>query len=355
MPTTQSRKFPRRNYFGIALLAIALAGCSSDNTSQTVTSQTPQATIDLQAHRGGRGMTIEESLPGFAKALELGVSTLELDIVLTKDNVPLIWHDPIILDTKCTDTKPITDGDSQYPYVGKIVHDLTNAQIQMLDCGSKTLENFPEQQAIPGNKVATLPQLFELVQSYHADIRFNIETKIEAEKPEQSASPQEFVNVILNAIRSANVLNKVSIQSFDWRTFALVKKAEPSIPLVALYDETTFTPGSLWLGGINFDTYHNDPIGAAVALGANVISPGYSNPYGAKVGEPGFALIADREYVQKAHHAGIKVIPWTINDKATIAAQIDTGVDGVITDYPDRMREVLKEKSLTLPTAYSAP
>jgi glycerophosphoryl diester phosphodiesterase len=314
----------------VTLVALSTA-CTSDDDEGRV--------VDLQGHRGARGLIVEESLAAYTKALGLGVSTLELDIVLSKDKVPLVWHDPTVLDTKCTDTSPATPDDPQFPYVGKLVHDLTNNQLQTLDCGSKTLKDYPEQQAVPGNKIATLPQLFDLVKSHNADIRYNIETKIEAEKPEESATPQEFVDVILATVDAAGVKDQVDIQSFDWRSLTLVHRTEPSIPLVALYDETTFVPGSKWLGDIAFDEFSNDPIGAVAKLGANVVSPNYK-------------LITDKAYTDKAHEAGLTVIPWTVNDKSAIAAQIDLGVDGVITDYPNRAREVLQEKGLPLPKAY---
>lgn len=334
-----------------AVLAIGIVA-SCESSSQTTEHDTHTA-IDLQAHRGGRGLTIEESLDGFAKALRLGVTTLELDIVLTADKTPLIWHDPVVLAEKCTDTAPAFPGDPQFPYVGKVIHDLTYAQTQTLDCGSRTLPNFPRQQAVPGNRIATLPQLFDLVSTHGADgVRFNIETKVEADKTEQSAAPQEFVDTILAAVAQAGKTDAVEIQSFDWRTLPLVRKAAPSIPLVALYDDTTFHAGSRWLGPVRYEDHPDDPLAAVRALGADIVSPGYSVPYGKKAGEPGFALIADRTYVDNAHRLGLRVIPWTVNDKATIAAQIDTGVDGVITDYPDVMREVLQEKGRPLPPAY---
>ncbi|MFI6040676.1 glycerophosphodiester phosphodiesterase [Nocardia sp. NPDC051321] len=325
------------------------AACDSRSDSSPAT---PPRTVELQAHRGGRGLTAEESLPGFAKAIELGVSTLELDIVLTADKMPMIWHDPTVLATKCADTAPVVPADPQFPYVGKLVHDLTYAQTQTLDCG-KTLTDFPGQQAVPGNKIATLPALFDLVKTYRgAHLRYNIETKVEAEHPEQSAAPQEFVDVILSTVAAAGETGNVDVQSFDWRSLPLVRKANPAIPLVALYDDTTFVAGSKWLGPIRYEDFAGDPLGAVRALGANAASPGYSVPSGKKVGEPGFALVADKAYVERAHGLDLRVIPWTVNDKATIAAQLDTGVDGVITDYPDRAREALREKGLPLPPAY---
>jgi glycerophosphoryl diester phosphodiesterase len=258
----------------------------------------PQATaeptgFDLQAHRGGRGETTEESLRAFAKSLELGVSTLELDIIITKDAQPLVWHDPKIEPTKCADTAPAFAGDPHYPYVGKLVHDLTLAQIHTLDCG-KLLKDFPAAEVVRSNKIATLPEVFALADSYHADVRYNIETKVEAEKPETSAAPQDFVDVIIAAVRAAGKVDKVEIQSFDWRTLPLVRAAESSIPLVALWDETTWVPGSPWLAGVD-PAVVPDPIAGAQLVGAGILSPGYSVPYGMTPKDPGFALVAQRE------------------------------------------------------------
>lgn len=275
--------------------------------------------FDLQAHRGGRGEATEQSLRAFARSLELGVSTLELDVVLTRDRQPLVWHDPTIAAEKCADTAPAFAGDPQYPYVGKLVHDLTLAQIRTLDCGRR-LDDFPNAEVVPGNRIATLPQVFALADSYRADaVRYNIETKVDADEPE----PQEFVDVILATVRAAGKVERVDIQSFDWRTLPLVHRAEPSIPLVALYDEQT--PG--------------DPLIGALTVGADAVSPDYR-------------LVAGKPYVDRAHALGLKVIPWTVDDVDAMRRQIGYGVDGIITDYPTALRGVLAELSMPLPPAY---
>ncbi|MBI3223547.1 MAG: glycerophosphodiester phosphodiesterase [Mycolicibacterium cosmeticum] len=292
--------------------------------------------FDLQAHRGGRGETTEESLRAFTKALELGVTTLELDIVLSKDAAPMVWHDPTVQADKCADTGPATPGDPQYPYVGKLVHDLTLAQLRTLNCG-KLLSGFPGAEVVSGNKIATLDQVFALADAHHAGVRYNIETKIEADKPETSAAPEQFVDVILAAVRAANKLDKVEIQSFDWRTLPLVRRQESGIPLVALWDETTWVPDSVWTAGVN-PAVVGDPIIGAMSVGANILSPEYS--------------LVDRAFVDRAHAKGLKVIPWTVNDADAMRAQIAAGVDGIITDYPSRLRAVLGELGMPLPTAY---
>ncbi len=269
--------------------------------------------FDLQAHRGGRGETTEGSLHGFAKAIETGVSTLELDIVLTRDAQPLVWHDPVIEPSKCADTGPAVAGDPQYPYVGKRVAELTVAQVYTLDCG-QPLPEFPEAEVPPGNVIATLPEVFALADSYHADVRYNIETKVDAE------DPQQIVEVTLAAVRAAGKLDAVEIQSFDWRTLPLVRAVEPAIPLVALWESGP------------------DPIAGAAAAGADTVSPHYS--------------VVDRAFVDRAHRAGLKVIPWTVNDATAMREQIAAGVDGLITDYPQRARTVMAELGMPLPPAY---
>ncbi len=264
----------RKTWSSLAILLMLI--CASLVPSAPAGAES--TSFDLQAHRGGRGETTEESLRGFAKALELGVTTLELDIVLSKDAQPMVWHDPVIQAAKCADTAPAVAGDPAYPYVGKQVNELTLQQLRTLDCG-KLLPDFPSAEVVKGNKIATLPEVFALTDSYGADVRYNIETKVEAEKQQMSAPPQQFVDVILAAVRAAGRTDKVEIQSFDWRTLPMVRAAQPSIPLVALYDETTWVPGSPWLNGVDAVVV-GDPIVGAVLVGANIISPGYSVPYG---------------------------------------------------------------------------
>ena len=315
---------------GVVLVAIALVAAPLPTAS-------PQAPgFDLQAHAGGRGEATGESLRAFAKSLEIGVSTLELDINITKDRQPLVWHDPIIDVGQCADTGPAFGGDASYPYVKKHVHDLTLAQIRTLDCG-KPNSQFPHAEVVRGNKIAILPEVFALADSYRADVRYNIETKVAADRPGISAEPQEFVDVVLAAVRAAGKVDRVEIQSFDWRTLPLVHQAEPSIPLVALWNEYTWVPDSPWLAGVNPAVVGDSVIGATL-IGANILSPPYS-----LVNEP---------LVDRAHSLGLKVIPWTVDDATDMRAQIADGVDGIITNYPATLRSVMADLGMPLPPAY---
>ena len=322
----------------LARLGAVLASLASVALLAPVPTASPQAPrFDLQAHRGGSGETTEESLRAFAKSLELGVSTIELDIVLTKDGQPLVWHDPTIDAEKCTDTGPAFVGDPAYPYVGKLVHELTLVQVGTLDCGRRLAE-FPDAEVVRGNKIAILPQVFALADAYQVSVRYNIETKVEADHPGASADPQEFVDVILAAVRAAGKVDRVQIQSFDWRTLPMVHRAEPSIPLVALYDEETWAPDSPWLAGINAAVV-GDPMIGALLVGADIVSPLYQ-------------LVTGKPYVDQAHSLGLKLIPWTVNDAGAMRAQIGYGVDGIITDYPTLLRGVMAELGMPLPPAY---
>lgn len=293
---------------GIAVAVTALALAMGGPLSSV---NALPADFDLQAHRGGRGETTEESLHAFAKAIELGVSTLELDIVLTRDRQPLVWHDPVIEPRKCTDTGPAFVGDPDYPYVGRRVAELSLAQIRTLDCGH-LLAEFPDAEVVSGNVIATLPEVFAL--AGHTGVRYNIETKVDGD------NQQQLVDVILAAVRAAGKLDSVEIQSFDWRTLPMVRAVEPNIPLVALWEEGP------------------DPIFGAVSVGADIVSPDYA--------------VVDEAFVRRAHAAGLRVIPWTVNEADAMRQQIAAGVDGLITDYPSRLRVVLAELGMPLPRAY---
>ncbi|GAC67696.1 glycerophosphodiester phosphodiesterase family protein [Gordonia soli] len=345
----------RRQLVGVLLAALAAATLTAVPASAAPTAPgaaPARGAFDLQSHRGGRGEHTEESLAGFERSLRLGVSTLELDIVLTRDLTPIVWHDATIQADKCRDTRPVTPGDRQFPYVGKVVHDLSYAQISTLRCDKK-LADFPDAQPIVDNRIARLRDLFDLTRRLGArSIGYNIETKIEAEKRSQSASPEEYVGVIVATIRAAAAAQgapiRATIQSFDWRTLPIAAQLAPDLPRVALWDETTWKPGSRWLGPVSYAGVKGDVIAGARQV-ATVLSPGYSVPYGQTTSDPGFRLIADRAFVDRAHRLGLKVIPWTVNDPATMNAQIEAGVDGIITDYPTRLRAVMRDRGMPLP------
>lgn len=312
----------------------SIAGSSFSFGSSIAGSSKPEQSkpqgFDLQSHRGGRGEYTEESRKAFEESVKMGVSTLELDIVLAEDGTPVVWHDPAIQADKCTDTKPATENDPEFPYVGKLIHELNWKQLQTLNC-NKVLKDFPDAKAEEENKLLQLQDVFEIAAA-DPQMRFNIETKIEAEEPDKSAEPQEFVNAILPVVRTNKATSRTTIQSFDWRSLPLVRKAQPDISLALLYDATTWKSGSQWIGDVDYDKVGGNVNKAATQLGAEILSPHYK--------------LVTPESVASAHEAGLQVLPWTVNKKPDMQAMIDAKVDGLITDYPTRGMEVLKENKL---------
>jgi glycerophosphoryl diester phosphodiesterase len=316
--------------------------------------------FDIQAHRGGLGLTVESTIASFSHGLELGVSTLELDVQITQDGYAVVTHDRKVTGSKCRDTAPYTPGDPEYPYVGKFINTLTLKQVKQLDCGSLPQTGFPGQEPDPGARMPELKDVFALVKAYHAnDVKLNVETKVEAGAPSETAPREQFVQVVAGEIRKAHIARQVTIQSFDWGSLMRMHQVMPELPLVAL-DNFDFLqvgkPGkSPWLGGIDIDDFGGDPIKAVKSFGASAISPVDGFPQGGKITDPAFRPYFTADTVKSAHQAGLKVIPWTVDDPATIQWFVDQGVDGIISDYPDRVRDLARANGFKLPKAYDAP
>ena len=335
---------------------VAVQTAAADDTAVL-----PQKThFDLQAHRGGIGMTTEESLEGFGKAMRLGVTTLELDTQVTRDEKVVVTHDRQISPSKCRDTEPVAQGDPMYPYAGKYIKDLTLAQIKTMDCGFQQLPGFPDQEQITGFRMVELKDVLNLVKSYDAkQVTLNIETKVEAGAPEQTAPVGLFVRRVFEEIHASGIEDQVTIQSFAWGSLNEMHRLAPEWPLVALTNRDFLQVGapgaSPWLGGVDADTYGGDLVttaAAAIPGGLETVSPTYGFPQNGKVGDPGFQLYPDQRMVSEAHARGLKVIPWTCDDPATVKELMHLGVDGIITDYPNQVRQIMTDRGMRLPKAY---
>ena len=357
--SSRTRTARRLGVLLVALLAPALSPVVPPSVLPAATAA-PDNDFDLQAHRGGVGLTVESTLPAFAKALEIGVTTLELDTQITEDGVAVVTHDRKVSDKKCLDTTPATQDDAEWPYVGKYVNTLTLAQVKTLDCGSQRQANFPDQELSPGERMPTLTQVFDLVRRYDADsVTLNVETKVEAGAPSETAPREQFVQVVASDIREAGLLDQVTVQSFDWGALMRMREVEPRLPLVALtnYDFLQVDqPGaSPWLGGIDIDDFDDDPIAAVDSFDASAFSPVHGFPQNGTVNDPGYEPYVTKAMVRHAHRAGLDVIPWTVNDEPTMTSLMDAGVDGLITDYPNRLRDLMAERGLDLPRSYVDP
>ena len=337
----------------VVLAAFATGASAAPNHFPEPTLSKPVTVrFDLEGHRGTRGLRPEDTLPAFAKALDVGVRTLELDTGVTKDGVVVVSHDPLINPLVCTDTRPARKGDPAYPYVGKYIHRLTYAQIKTLDCGTRhpadpgTDPFIRSQLPVPGTRIPTLNQVFRLVEQRHADdVQLNIETKIDPTASAATVSPRVFVAKDVAVIRRhRNGIARSLLQSFDWRTLRIARHVAPRLRRVALVDASTAQIGrpgaSPWLGGADVDAYHGDIPAAATSVGAAVISPEMS--------------LVDRAFTASAHRHRQLVVAYTADSVRDMQALITAGVDGIITDYPDWLRDVLSVNRFRLPRRYPA-
>ncbi|WP_236866764.1 glycerophosphodiester phosphodiesterase family protein [Brevibacterium daeguense] len=342
-----------------AALAATLTAVVVTTAAVPANAERPEDRFDLQAHRGGTGLYTESTVESFANALELGVTTLELDTQVTEDGAVVVTHDRQISADKCRDTAPATAEDPEFPYVGKYLTDLTLAQVKTVECGYQRLPQFPDQQVATGPMIE-LSDVFDVVRHYRANnVMLNIETKVEAGAPEETAPRAEFVGAVLAEIKEHRMERQVTIQSFDWGALELVEELNPALPRVALTNHDFLQIGqpgaSPWLGGLDSDDFDGDLVAMAEHLGVDAISPVHGFPQGGKLGDPEYRVYPDEQMVADAHAAGIEVIPWTVDDPATMHHLMDLGVDGLITDRPDRLREVMAERGLRLPKQYTAP
>jgi glycerophosphoryl diester phosphodiesterase len=304
----------------------------------------PAHAFDLQGHRGARGLAPENTLEGFTLALSIGVTTLELDLAMTRDDVLVVSHDRRLNPdhTRGPDGRFL---DAQ----GPAIRSLTLAEVQRFDVGrlkprSNYASTFPEQKAADGARIPALTEVFDLVKHANADhVRFNIETKITPTSGAETPDPDIFAAALARAIREAGLTSRATIQSFDWRTLKAMQRVAPEIARVCLTAEVlnfdTVKRGeagpSPWLAGLDIDDFSGSVPRLVQAAGCAVWSPLHRN--------------ARADDVKAAQALGLKVIPWTVNERADMEKLIVLGVDGIITDYPDRLRAVMAEKNLALP------
>lgn len=321
------------------LLASGLASGAGMSTETSATHG-----FDLQAHRGGRGLRPENTLPAFRHALEIGVSTLELDCAVTKDGVVVVSHDSAL--------NPDITRDANGKFLGATgpsIVTLTFAELERYDVGRLRSggdygARFPEQQAVDGTRIPKLADVYALVRrSGNHELRFNVEAKLDPTQPALTLPPQPFVEAMLKVIRESGFASRTIIQSFDWRTLDIVHKLAPQVVTVALTDEQlgedTIEKGKLgasqWLGGLDVDDYGGSVPRLVKANGSQVWSPN--------------ALDLNAGVVAEAHALGLKVIPWTVNDPKDMERVLALGVDGMISDRPDLLRSVLEAKGLAVP------
>jgi glycerophosphoryl diester phosphodiesterase len=268
----------------------------------------PAMAIDLQGHRGARGHLPENTLPAFAYAISLGVTTVELDVGVTRDGVVVVHHDR----TLNPDLARGPDG-QWVKAPAPAIFSLTFEQLKAYDVGrlrpgSEYLSRFKEQKPVDGTRIPKLEDVLKL----DAKVRFNIETKLSPETPQETLAPEPFARALIAEVRKAGVEKRTTIQSFDFRTLKVVEREAPEIATAYLTSKR-----------------YPDPARVAEA-GARIWSPDFS--------------VLNEESVKKAKVLGLRIIPWTVNEPGDIARMLDLGVEGIISDYPDRVQAELKRR-----------
>jgi glycerophosphoryl diester phosphodiesterase len=322
----------------VSLLALVLVGALGYGGAVL-----PSA-FDLQGHRGARGLRPENTLPAFAKALSLGVTTLELDLGLTRDRVLVVGHDPrLSANVARGPDGRFVEGSGPAIYASTY-DDLQGYDVGRLRPGSAYAARFPEQVGMDGVRMPRFADVVALAgRAGNRSVRFNVEIKIDLRDPEATAPPAAFADALVAFLREHDLGPRVTIQSFDWRTLLEVSRAAPDIRTACLTIVTpnndTVTPdasgASPWHAGLSMRENGGSMPALVKAAGCRVWSMFWRN------------LSADD--VARSHAIGVEVLPWTVNDPADMARLIDMGVDGIITDYPDRLRAVMAAKKLPLP------
>ncbi|EJF09433.1 MULTISPECIES: glycerophosphodiester phosphodiesterase [Pontibacter] len=269
--------------------------------------------FDLEGHRGARGLMPENTIPAMIRALDLGVTTLEMDVHITKDKQVVLSHDPYIN----PEHDLLSDG-SEIPAANKrryVLYQMDYAAIKTFDAGTKFYDKFPQQEKLPTYK-PLLSDLIDSVQTYLQQqelpqVYYNIETK---SKPggdgKLHPAPEEFVELLMGVIEAKGMSEWVIIQSFDVRTLQVLQRRYPHIKTSLLVEN---------LKGLNKNL-------ETLGFIPDIYSPYY------KLITPGL--------IRNCHAKGMKVIPWTINEKNEMQRLKEMGVDGLISDYPNLYREL---------------
>jgi glycerophosphoryl diester phosphodiesterase len=286
-----------------ALLTIASCKAQLNKTSKVVF-----PAFDTEAHRGGRGLMPENTMPAMRNAIDIGVTTLEMDTHITADGKVILSHDdgfnPLFALTP--DGKEIAKADA-HKYA---LYQMPYAEIVKFDVGSKYYDKFPQQQKLKVH-IPLLTDVIDTVQTYlkakgKPQVFYNIETKSSAKNDGlYNPSPEKFVQLLMEVVEQKKITPYVVIQSFDKRTIQVLHQKYPQVKTSYLIEnKNSFTDNMTDLGFTPF-----------------IYSPNYK--------------LVTPELVKQCHDKGIKIVPWTVNTKEEIASLKALGVDGIISDYPN--------------------
>lgn len=300
--------------------------------------------FEVHGHRGARGLRPENTLAGFDYAIALGVTTLEMDVGISQDGVVMVCHDPYINPKLCLSQR----GDPVPEVPVQLLKDFTVQEIQAFDCGSLNPDPsyFTRQQLVSGERIPTLQAVFDLAEAKNPTIHYNIESKVNPLKPDDTASAMVFAEKLVELIAANHLEERAIVQSFDWSVLRQVKRLNSSIRTSALvsHQEHTSTlyyqdKPSPFLAGFAAEDFNGDVAALLTATGfVDIYSPNFET------------LLPDSpmflQNISAFHQAGFSVLPWTVNQPNMMQRLIQLGVDGLITDYPDTLLNVLNSQKI---------
>ena len=290
----------------VLLSTVLFSACKSSKMS---TANTP-VSFDKQGHRGARGLMPENTIPAMYKAIDLGVTTLEMDIVFTRDNMAILSHEPFFNEVITTYPQTALLNDKEPKLFN--IYRMDFASTQNFDVGMKMHPDFPRQQKMKVTK-PSLAALIDSVEVYTAKkglpkMYYNIETKTNPETDKVfHPAPAAFVDMLMKVIKEKGIEERVIIQSFDMRTLQYLHKKYPSMKTALLAEAINKNSFRKQLNDLGFTPTIYSPEHTLVTI--NLIS--------------------------ECHEKNIRIIPWTVNEKKKIVTLKKMGVDGIITDYPD--------------------
>ncbi len=262
----------------------------------------PALRVAVHGHRGARAILPENTIPAFLYAIEAGADFIELDVCVSKDDVLVVSHDPVLK------RRP-----AKAPPGSRVIRELSLEELRRWDAGSHRNRHFPRQTAVPGAVIPTLDEVLAL--SAQSAIQFNIEVKSFPSEPKYTPPPEPYARLLVEAIERRGLAQRVMVQSFDFRILDAVKRFAPEIRLSALSK-----PGARGF------------VALAREAGVGIVGPYHR-------------LVTARK-VAAAHSAGIQVVPWTANRPRDWRRLIRAGVDGIITDDPAGLIAYLKAAGL---------
>jgi glycerophosphoryl diester phosphodiesterase len=305
--------------------------------------------VELQGHRGARGHAPENTLAGFASALAIGVHTLELDVCLSRDGEVMVHHDLALNPDLARDSR------GRWVETATALRSLSAAELARYDVGrirpgSEYDARFPLQRPVDGAGIPSLRALCQwLLTLEAADVGLNVEVKSDPVAADRSPDPTTIVRSVVTLLRELGLQQRAQVQSFDWRIPLAVQSIAPQLATAYLSSQRPHwdtiqaaSPGaSPWTANIDVHAHGADVAAAVAAAGGHTWCPDYRD--------------LDAGALARARALGLRVLVWTVNEHEDIEAMLALGVDGIISDYPDRVRAACARRGIALPPPVATP